>query len=91
MQEWIREGVFPPGSVLPSERHLAAKMEVALATVQRALHILNAEGIITKKGRTQIVASPKLESLLTNVVAVLTAPEMRRNSPPVEGVAGYVE
>jgi DNA-binding LacI/PurR family transcriptional regulator len=94
LQEWIREGVFPPGSILPSERQLAAKMEVGLATVQRALHVLDAEGIISQHGHTRIVTRAKEASLLTNVVAVLTAPNtpqlpLHKNGQ-IGGKAGYL-
>jgi GntR family transcriptional repressor for pyruvate dehydrogenase complex len=48
----ITLGVLPTGEALPPERQLAAMFGVARATVQQAVRILEAEGLVTaRRGR----------------------------------------
>ncbi|MFW6059636.1 MAG: GntR family transcriptional regulator [Phycisphaeraceae bacterium] len=49
--EWVHSGRFKPGKRLPSERALAAELEVNTQTVRRALAQLEAEGLIEKSPR----------------------------------------
>ena len=45
-------GVLPTGEALPPERELAAMFGVARATVQRAVHLLESEGlVVARRGR----------------------------------------
>lgn len=60
MRQWIKQGVLPAGETLPSERDISVRLGVALATVQRALKVLEEEGLVVKHpGRTRTVAEPK--------------------------------
>lgn len=44
IQEQIRQGIFPPGSQLPTARALAAEHQVSQSTMARVLTQLMAEG-----------------------------------------------
>jgi GntR family histidine utilization transcriptional repressor len=48
----IREGVWPPGAVLPTEIELAEEFGCARATVNRALRELTEEGIIERRRKS---------------------------------------
>jgi GntR family transcriptional repressor for pyruvate dehydrogenase complex len=62
LRRQIMLGVLPAGAALPPERELAAMFCVARATVQRALHVLESEGIVVARrgrgGGTFVSASP---------------------------------
>jgi len=77
LQNWIKTGSLKPGSTLPSERQLAAKLDVSLATTQRAVAMLEEEGLILRKDkRSRIVAGAGGEpSVLANTVLVFTDAE----------------
>jgi GntR family transcriptional repressor for pyruvate dehydrogenase complex len=48
----IRLGVFPPGSALPPERELAARLDVSRATLREAIIALRSAGMVaTARGR----------------------------------------
>ena len=48
----IRLGVFPLGTMLPSERELAERLEVSRATLREAMAALRAAGLVeTRRGR----------------------------------------
>ncbi|WP_174545573.1 winged helix-turn-helix domain-containing protein [Nocardiopsis dassonvillei] len=52
----IRQGIYPPGSVLPSESALAASEGASRSTVRAALGVLEGEGlVVAKQGRGRVV------------------------------------
>lgn len=52
LREEIKEGLFPPGSKLPSARELQERFTIANSTAQNALRLLKSEGLIyAVKGR----------------------------------------
>ncbi|MET7528472.1 GntR family transcriptional regulator [Streptomyces goshikiensis] len=52
LREEIKEGIFPPGSQLPSARELQERFGIANSTAQNALRLLKSEGLIyAVKGR----------------------------------------
>jgi GntR family transcriptional regulator len=53
------------GGLLPTERDLAEKYEVARETVRQALRELLLEGKLRRQGRGTVVAGPKLEQPLS--------------------------
>ncbi|WP_239312776.1 GntR family transcriptional regulator [Frankia sp. Cj3] len=54
----IALGEYPPGSTLPSEQELAGKVGVSRVTINRALQILRAEGMVrVLRGRGTVVRS----------------------------------
>lgn len=60
----IRLGAIKPGDQLPTFSALAARYDVAFGTAQRAVALLNAEGLVTvKRGRRAVVADPDTEAL----------------------------
>lgn len=48
-QELIRVGVLTPGSLLPSERELAATFGVARSSLRQAMKVLETMGVVTQK------------------------------------------
>jgi GntR family transcriptional repressor for pyruvate dehydrogenase complex len=44
--EGIRSGAFPPGSVLPAERELAARFGVSRGSVREAIRVLEHSGVV---------------------------------------------
>lgn len=53
----IREGIYPPGSTLPSESALAASEGASRSTVRHAYRVLEDEGlVVAKQGRGRVVA-----------------------------------
>ncbi|SFF64109.1 GntR family transcriptional regulator [Actinacidiphila alni] len=53
------------GGLLPTERELAARFEVARETVRQALRELLIQGRVRRRGRGTVVAGPKLEQPLS--------------------------
>ncbi|WP_323182274.1 GntR family transcriptional regulator [Kitasatospora purpeofusca] len=53
------------GGVLPTERELAARFEVARETLRQALRELLIQGRVRRRGRSTVVAGPKLEQPLS--------------------------
>src|SRR4051812_8672197 len=63
MRESIRTGDLPPGQRLPSGRDLASQYGVALMTVQKALTVLRAEGLVRSyRGRGTFVHGGKTDA-----------------------------
>jgi GntR family transcriptional regulator len=62
-------GALSPGQLLPSERTLAERLNIARMTVRQAVHRLAAEGLVYQRhGQGTFVAGPKLiqsESLIS--------------------------
>jgi len=48
-QNLMREGVLTPGSLLPSERELAATFGVARSSLRQAMKVLETMGVVTQK------------------------------------------
>ena len=46
LRERIRSGELPPRSLVPSLHQLAAEHQVAVKTVQKAIAVLKAEGLV---------------------------------------------
>lgn len=56
LQRRIETGVYPPGSLMPSEHQLSAEFAIARPTVVRALRVLRDEGWIeTEQGKGSFV------------------------------------
>lgn len=43
----IQQGVFPPGSLLPSHKELAEQFDTSMMTARQALHVLAEEGLVS--------------------------------------------
>lgn len=79
LKRWIADGVLTPGMPLPTEQSLSLQLEVPRATVNRAIQVLEREGLIRAGGgRTRIVVddSQKLHSTLVRRAAVVFAPSL---------------
>ncbi len=75
LREWIEQGVLRPGEPLPPERVLAQKLNVGRATLQRALAVLETEGLLRfHGGHTRIVVDMRQAApgMIQNAVALLS-------------------
>ncbi len=74
-------GVLPTGEALPPERELATMFGVARATVQRAVHVLESEGIVvTRRGRgggTFVSGSPGGDTSRERLISDVRAGRLR--------------
>lgn len=74
LMDAIREGEFPPGSKLPSERSLMTMFDVGRPSVKEALLMLERKGFLKlKRGVAPIVTAPTPETLLGSVKDMVTA------------------
>ena len=56
----IEQGVYPPGSQIPSGRDLADDYNVSRSTISRAVAVLRKRGVLVgRPGRGVFVAQPK--------------------------------
>ena len=70
LREYIRSGVLPPGSQLPTVRQLAIEQKLTRLTVQTAYAELQAEGLVESVvGRGTFVATRPTLQLMTNKIA----------------------
>jgi DNA-binding LacI/PurR family transcriptional regulator len=93
LRGWIADGVLQAGEVLPAERELSIKLGVGLGTVQRAIRMMETEGLIVRRaGRTRMVAaaSERNEGVLADSVVVIGDAVDMRPDQPVYGWGGYV-
>ena len=77
LREWIVQGRLQPGMPLPSERELCRHIGVGLATVQRALRVLTAEGLIqVRDGHTRLLGNTATgnESAIFRQTLMILAP-----------------
>jgi hypothetical protein len=49
LRQKISDGVYPVGSRLPNQPQMMGMFDVSLNTVQKALHILRTDGLITTR------------------------------------------
>ncbi len=72
--EMIENRGLVPGSALPSERTLAQQLEVSRPSLREALHILQAQGMVTiKHGQGTFVAEPLLaQELRSKIISKTT-------------------
>jgi DNA-binding GntR family transcriptional regulator len=78
VREWIDANEFPAGSVLPPERTLSKRAGVGLSTMQRALQLLENEGLIERRRpRTRVVSlnvpNQPTAKLLSDTVALVSS------------------
>lgn len=90
IQQRIEDGVYPPGSLLPSENQLIGEFGVSRTTVTRALHLLKQEGWIdSQQGRgTFVRGRPAGAGRVRHGQQLVTRPETGRSSRLVEAGTG---
>lgn len=87
LREWIQRGVLKRGETLPSEHALSQQLKVGKATVGRALHVLEEEGLLhLVSARTRVVGEPTMgnQRLVQKAVVVLW-PSVNIDTRPVMG------
>lgn len=72
VKEFVREkidvGVWPPGTLIPSERDFCEQFGISRMTVRQALGELVSEGLVVReKGKGTFVALPRLRQRLTRL------------------------
>lgn len=80
IRQRIAEGLYPPGSYLPSEAVLTAEFRVARNTLRRALTLLERERLIatiTTKGRIVLGRDAPATNLEQKLVYVSIAADLR--------------
>jgi DNA-binding LacI/PurR family transcriptional regulator len=87
VQAAIADGRWPPGSVLPSERTLAATYALSRATVRAGLDRLAAAGAVERHGRRLLVAAHRAGPAPAERLraALVLTPERLRN-PVIQAV-----
>jgi GntR family transcriptional regulator len=78
----IRDGTYPPGIALPSQRELSASYDVTLATLRQALQVLERDGLVSQQpGRGTFVAEPKVAYQLDSLHSLVD--DLRAQGHPV--------
>jgi GntR family transcriptional regulator, transcriptional repressor for pyruvate dehydrogenase complex len=80
LRRQIMLGVLPTGETLPPERELAAMFGVARATVQRAVHVLESEGIVVARrgrGGGTFVSGPPGDASRERLISDVRASQLR--------------
>ncbi|MCW5851207.1 MAG: GntR family transcriptional regulator [Anaerolineae bacterium] len=68
VREKIEAGVWPPGTLIPSERDFCEQFGISRMTVRQALGELVSEGMVVReKGKGTFVAQPRLRQRLTRL------------------------
>lgn len=90
MQDWIRNGVLEPGSRLPPERDLSARLGADRATVRRAVDILIDQGLVQSHSPRTRTVMPRAQPspLMARTVAILTP---YTSEEPLHRQEGWIE
>jgi GntR family transcriptional regulator len=68
LRQWIEEGNYKPGDVLPSEPDLESQFEVSRITVRQAIAELVQEGLLEReRGKGTFVREPKITQKLNQI------------------------
>jgi GntR family transcriptional regulator len=87
----IKEGVYKPGELLPTENQLIAKFGISRVTVRKAMDLLMNDGLISKRrGYGTYVQNSKVEQNLTQVLHFSNEMEKRGYKPSVAVLANEV-
>jgi GntR family transcriptional regulator, sialic acid-inducible nan operon repressor len=71
LEAMIRDGTFPEGALLPSERELMKMFEVGRASIREALYRLGRMGLVqVRTGERPLVTRPTPENLLAELSGV---------------------
>lgn len=86
LREEIDDGLYAPGSAIPSEYELRGRFRVALMTVRQAVDVLKQEGLVEARndGGTYVLDKPAPELagvVTTDTQSVLAAATARRRTP----------
>lgn len=56
VEKWIRKGILPPESAMPSEDELSRNLKVSRGTIRTGLELLEERGLLYKQNRRRYVA-----------------------------------
>lgn len=80
LRDHIAEGIFPPGSELPSEQDLAVRFQVSRDSLRAGLAVLRTEGLLdSRRGARPRVRQPAARTPVTLVageVAIARMPSL---------------
>ncbi len=93
IRQRIQDGVYPPGSTMPTEQELTGQFGVSRITIRRALGALTEEGLIRReRGRGTFVAggmySPRVRASISGLIENLMAMGLKTQAELIE--FGYV-
>lgn len=74
LRQMITEGILPHGQNIPPERDMAARLGVSLSSLQRALKVLEQEGMLIRgSGRDRMINHPlhEVAGMLANTVLIM--------------------
>jgi len=78
----IESGELAPGDRLPAERELSQKLGVNRMTLRRALQVLEAQGVITRRhGIGTYISEPKIDRRVDTVFRFTTGMQSRGYTP----------
>lgn len=80
LRQDISEGVYPPGSKLPSKRQLAEELNISLITVEHAMELLTDEGYAVPRQRSGFYAG--FGYPVSSSAARATVPQMSLTDMP---------
>lgn len=82
VREKIEAGEWPPGALIPSERHFCDQFGISRMTVRQALGDLASEGLVVReKGKGTFVARPRLRQRLTRLTGFSEDMQARGKRP----------
>ncbi len=89
MEEFIKDGTWPPGEKLPSEAKLSKEFGISRMTLREALRVLEEENLITKQQGvgTFVRSRAVIESGIEELFSVTTAIEREGMSAGTTGLS----
>ncbi len=75
VRDWIKDGQFSEGMMIPGEDEISRRLRVARGTVRSGLELLEEEGVLQKRNRRRYVAGnrkpvPRALSLIKDTILV---------------------
>ncbi|HLH74381.1 MAG TPA: GntR family transcriptional regulator [Chloroflexota bacterium] len=84
LRRQIRQGVWPPQSMIPTEQQLSESYGVSRLTVRQAIAGLVDEGLLYRhQGKGTFVASPKIAHPMDSVIGLIETLQLQGRDPRV--------
>ncbi len=87
----IRDGVWQPEDMLPTEAELVERYDLSRSTVRQALDIMVNDGLIhRRRGRGTFVAKPTIEQSLTRIISFWEDMQRRGMKPGTKVISSEI-